>query len=108
MWPFRKRRPPPEPELPVPDPEEADWGLDDGEDLPPMTDEEFNAFLREQDRVFAELEAQVERLRTDRRRDRSSVEIAHCTACGVYGEHLLDRDGFTAGCRSCGWEGGAV
>jgi hypothetical protein len=41
-------------------------------------------------------------------RDRAAVDIMMCTACGVYGEHLLDADGFPAECRSCGWEGGAI
>lgn len=108
MWPFRKRRPPPEPEPQVPDPEGAYWEIEDGEDHPPMTDEELNAFMVEQDRLFAELEAQVERLGVRLKKDRSPVDIMLCPACRVYGEHLLDRDGFPAECRSCGWEGGAV
>lgn len=108
MWPFRRRRPPPEPEPQVPAPEESVWEIEDGEEHPPMTDEELNALMFEQDRLFAELEAQVERLGARLQEDRSPVEIMRCTACGVYGEHLLDRDGFPAECRSCGWEGGAV
>lgn len=40
--------------------------------------------------------------------DRAAVDVLLCPACGVFGEHLLDRDGFPVECRSCGWEGGAV
>lgn len=108
MWPFLKRRPPPEPEPQVPDPEESVWEIEDRVDHLPMTDEELDAFMVEQGQLFAELEAQVERLGYGLQNDRSPVEIMLCTACGVYGEHLLDRDGFPAECRSCGWEGGAV
>lgn len=114
MWPFRRGRRAPDTgnrTVPGSPPAGADqlWGAPEPDlDLSPMSDEELDAFLREQDRILDELDAEVERLIARSGRDRAPVDILLCPACGVYGEHLLDRDGFPAECRSCGWEGGAV
>ena len=115
MWPFRRRGPVPGHGM-APDPARLTpssdllegWGLEDAAEPPPVTDEELEAFLREQDRLWGEPEAEIARLAVGASSDRAPVDILLCPACGVYGEHLLDRDGFPAECRTCGWEGGAV
>ena len=116
MWPFRWGRKVPETDNPkkmVPAPEPELGGVFDrpGTDDAEMSDAEFEAFLREQERFWAELERKTARM-AEARRGRApnpeAVEMMRCTACGIYGEHLLDRDGFPVECRSCGWEGGAV
>ena len=107
MWPFRRRREPKESARPAETgiwrlgPDRTELEIGGGADRSPMTDEE-------QDRILDELDAEVDRLIAAPGRDRAPVDILLCPACGVYGEHLLDRDGFPAECRSCGWEGGAV
>lgn len=114
MWPFRRKSRAPEavtwaePERSPARPQPAWDEADPDPASTPMSDEEADAFLREQDRILDELDAEVERLIARSSPDRAPVEIMLCPACGVYGEQLLDRDGFPAECRSCGWEGGAV
>lgn len=115
MWPFRRRKSvpgperPPEPAGPPPDPGPGEGrGPGSAASLHPMTGEELEAFFREQDRLWDELDAEIARLGAWSPRDRDPVDLFRCPACGVYGEHLLDRDGFPAECRGCDLEGGAV
>lgn len=73
---------------------------------------DIDALIRENEAELRVLEQQVvcwsALVRGGPVRDRAPVDILLCPACGVYGEHLLDADGFPSECRTCGWEGGAV
>lgn len=75
-------------------------------------DAESEALARESEAELDALEEELARwsglARGGPVRDRAQVDILLCPACGVYGEHLLDPDGFPAECRTCGWEGAAV